>query len=389
MSNAKLTYLGASSSTDVSSAPQLYREIWRRVPISLIVVVIIPTLIAAAYYLIFATPAYVSETRFVIRQASREQPSPLGFALQGVGLSANQTDSFSVHEYMKSRDAAADLQEKTNLRSMLARPGVDSLSRFPRPWESPSADTLHRAMGRFIKVSYDSTTGISTLRVKAFKPDDARRMATVLLDGGEQLVNQLNERSSEGAVREASRDLDEAETRLKASQLSLTTFRNRERIIDPSRAAVESSELLGGLMSELATMRAERAQIARTTPQSPQLELLDGRISAYEAQIEAERAKIAGTTQSLAPKVATYEALSLDREYAERSVAAARTALDNAQIDARRQKLYLDRIVAPNLPTDASEPKRLRHIFTIFLSLLVAYGVGWLVVAGVREHQQG
>lgn len=389
MSNSKLTYLGASNPTDASPTSSRHRETWRRVPLSLVVVVIIPTLIAAAYYLIFATPAYVSETRFVIRQASREQPSPLGFALQGVGLSTNQTDAFSVHEYMKSRDAAADLQEKTNLSSLLSRPGVDSLSRFPRPWESPSADTLHQAMGRFIKVSYDSTTGISTLRVKAFNPNDARRMATVLLDGGEQLVNQLNERANEGAVREASRDLAEAETRLTASQLSLTTFRNRERIIDPSRAAVESSDLVGGLMSEVATMRAERAQVARAAPQSPQLELLDGRISAYEAQIEAERAKIAGTTQSLAPKLATYEALSLDREYAERSVAAARTTLDNAQIDARRQKLYLDRIVAPNLPTDPSEPKRLRRIFTIFLSLLVAYGVGWLVVAGIREHQQG
>ena len=79
----------------------------------------------------------------------------------------------------------------------------------------------------------------------------------------------------------------------------------------------------------------------------------------------------------------------MDREYAERSVAGARTALDNSQIDARRQQLYLDRIVNPNLPTDASEPRRLRHILTIFLSLLIAYGVGWLVVAGVREHQQG
>ena len=389
MSNAKLTYIGAADTADARQDAAARRELWRRIPLSFVLLVVVPTLLAAIYYLFIATPAYVSETRFVVRQASREQPSPLGFALQGVGLSSTQTDAFSVHEYMKSRDAAADLGRKTDLAAILARPGVDPISRFPRPWESSTTDTLHKSMKRFVTVSYDSTTGISTLRVKAFRPQDAREMATVLLDGGEKLVNQLNARANEGAVRESARDLADAEARLTEAQLKLTSFRNQERIIDPTRAAVESSALIGGLMSEVATMRAERSQLAQSAPQSPQLEILNRRIAAYEAQIEVERAKIAGTTESLAPKLATYESLALDREYAERSVAAARTALDNSQIDARRQQLYLDRIVNPNLPTDASEPRRLRHILTIFLSLLIAYGVGLLVVAGLREHQQG
>lgn len=389
MSNSKLTYISALNAAGAQSASSPPRELWRRVPLSFVLIVILPTLLAAIYYLAIATPAYISETRFVIRQASREQPSPLGFALQGVGISSTQTDAFSVHEYMKSRDAATDLGRETNLATILDHPGVDPISRFPRPWERPTIDKLHESLKRFVTVTYDSTTGISTLRVKAFRPQDARQMANVLLNGGEKLINQLNERANEGAIREATRTLADAETRLTEAQIKLTNFRNQERIIDPARTAVESSTLIGGLMSEVARMRAERAQLARSTPQSPQLELIDGRISAYEAQIEVERTKTVGTAQSLAPKIASYESLALNREYAERSVATARSALDNSQNEARRQKLYLDRIISPNLPTDSSEPRRLRHILTIFLSLLIAYGVGWLVVAGVREHQQG
>ena len=198
MSNAKLTYIGAADTADARQDAAARREFWRRIPLSFVLLVVVPTLLAAIYYLFIATPAYVSETRFVVRQASREQPSPLGFALQGVGLSSTQTDAFSVHEYMKSRDAAADLGRKTDLAAILARPGVDPISRFPRPWESSTTDTLHKSMKRFVTVSYDSTTGISTLRVKAFRPQDAREMATVLLDGGEKLVNQLNARANEG-----------------------------------------------------------------------------------------------------------------------------------------------------------------------------------------------
>ncbi|MNY75559.1 hypothetical protein D3C86_2148660 [compost metagenome] len=60
----------------------------------------------------------------------------------------------------------------------------------------------------------------------------------------------------------------------------------------------------------------------------------------------------------------------------------------SAEQDARRQRLYLERIVNPNLPDTSTEPRRLRAIITILFSTLLAYGVGWLMWAGVREHKQ-
>lgn len=366
---------------------------WRvalsRVPLSFLLVVMLPTVVVAIYYLLIASPQYVSEARFLVRSKSQEQPSSLGIALQGVGLSSNQTDSFTVHEYVRSRDAVADLESRADLKAMLTRPGVDMLSRFPRPGERDTLDSLHKALDRFVMVGYDSTTGLSTLRVKAFRPEDAQEMAQILLDGGERLVNELNERSDRGAVADAQRNVAEAEARMTAAQVRLTSFRNRERLIDPALTAETNSKLIGGLLGEVASMRAERQQIASQTPQSPQLPVLDSRIAAFERQIEAERSKVAGNADSLAPKLETYQSLQLDQEYADKALVSARAALDNAQVDARSQRLYLDRVVAPNLPTDSSQPRRWLAIFTVFVTLLIAYGTGWLVVAGVREHNQG
>lgn len=146
--------------------------------------------------------------------------------------------------------------------------------------------------------------------------------------------------------------------------------------------------MVGDLMSSVAVMRAERAQLAQEAPNSPQLPLIDNRIRAYEAQIAQERTKIAGNTNSLAPKIDTYEQLGLERELADRALTTSTQALDRARLDARRQRLYLERVVSPSLPDSAAEPKRWMALLTIFATMLLVYGTVWLISAGVREHRQ-
>jgi capsular polysaccharide transport system permease protein len=38
------------------------------------------------------------------------------------------------------------------------------------------------------------------------------------------------------------------------------------------------------------------------------------------------------------------------------------------------------------MPVKSLFPERGRIVLTVFLSLLVGYGIGWLLVAGVKEH---
>ena len=141
-------------------------------------------------------------------------------------------------------------------------------------------------------------------------------------------------------------------------------------------------------MASLAELRAQRSQIASSAPSSPALPAIDGRIAAYESEIENARSKIAGNQNSLAPKVGVYEELNLKRELAAEELTHATAGLVAAESEARRQQLYLERIVPPSLPQEAREPKRIISILTVFAACLLAYAVGWLVWAGVREHRQ-
>lgn len=352
-----------------------------------ILCVIAPTLLAAFYFLLIASPRYVSEARFIVRQAGQMQPDALGLTLQGVGLSPAQTDAFAVHDYIRSRDAIAELGGATALAPILGPARADLLSRWPRPWESHGLESLHRGYQRFVTVGYDATTGISTLRVEAYRPQDAQALAQALLAGGEKLVNQLNDRSINDAVTQAVVSRDTARMKLDEAQRRLVAFRNRERFIDPSTAMAESAGLIGELSATVAALRAERAQLAAEAPQSPQLPSLDNRIAAYERQIATERTKLAGEASSLAPRVSAYEDLVRERELAERELSEATAALVTAERDARRQSLYLQTVVQPALADEAVRPRRWLSVLIVFAGAFLLYGVGWLVWSGLREHR--
>lgn len=389
MNEPRLDYLGP-----LPGEPSMRRASgWRdrlgpRPPWAFGAVVVVPTLLALIYFVLIASPRYVSEARFIVRQPSQAQPSSLGLALQGAGMVGAQTDAFAVHEYILSQDALSDLERRHDMADILGPRGADLFSRWPRPFQSHSAESMLRGYKRFVTVGYDSTTGISTLRVEAFRPQDAQAVAQSLLIGGEALVNRLNERAATDAVQAAERSRMEAQERVASAQQRLTAFRNRERFIDPEVTAQEASRLIGQLSGQVAILRAERSQIVAEAPQSPQLPSLDARIYALERQIAAERAKLAGQANSLAPRVSAYEDLQLERQFADRQLVEAASALVEAQQEARRQNLYLERVVNPSRPEQALEPRRLTLVLTVLISTLIIYALGWLLLAGLREHRQ-
>lgn len=369
----------------------IYRQSIRRVPWILVFVVVLPTILTSIYYLLIAAPIYVSEAQFVAYAKNQSTTSAgLGSVLASVGVSAGQEEisAYEVQDFMLSRSAIVDLSHTAGLLDIVGRPEGDPIYKFPRPFEPPSTENLFKAYPRFVTVTYNLQTGISTLKVRAFRARDAHDLANALLNQGEAWISGLNDRALRDALAQAQRQVDDAQASLVEAQAALTTYRNKEGLIDPDKAAASDLELLSRLETQVAMVRAQRSALAASAPQSPELPILDRQISALGDQVEAERSRTAGQDNSLAPKVATFERLSLDRDLAAKTLAAAVASLQDARIDARRQQIFLDRVVNPNLPDAPEEPHRLQMIFMVFISSLIAYSIIALVVAGLREHRQ-
>lgn len=354
----------------------------------LVLMVILPMVLTTAYYGVIASPQYVSETRFVVRSPNRNAAGLLSGFLQSTGFVRAQDDSYVVMEYIESRAAVATLEEKTNLREILSRPGLDFLSRFPRIWGDSTEEALYQHYLKIMKIDTDSGGGITTLEVRASRPEDAQQLAEALLDGAEALINQLNERARQDAIRYAKLEVTDSEGRMTQVQKSLTEFRNKVAMIDPSKQSAAMLDMIAKLSDEVAKNKAQYTALIQQAPQSPQIQSLRSSIDAMETQISMERARVVGGDASMAPLIAQYEQLLLQRELGMRMLESSSASLENAKIEAQRQQLYLERIVNPNRPDYALYPRRLRSILLTFAICFAAFWIVRFMFNQIYEHAE-
>ncbi len=342
----------------------------------------LPTLIAGVYFFAIASDLYLSEVKFVVRSPSKGPSSAIAAMLGSAGASGASEDTFAVHEYLMSRDAVRRLEQEDNLRALLSRPEGDFLTRFPGIWFwRNDFEALYRSYGHFVSVEIDGSSGVSTLQVKAYRPEDAQLIASALLKFSEQLINTLNERARQDSLSAFQREVKIANV-----QSELTIYRIKQKMLDPKTASTGPLELLAQMQGQEANAKAQLAEVLKNSPNSPQIPLIRTRLASLEKLIADERAKITGDSNSVATTLADYERLDLQKLLGEKTLASAFTSLEAARLEAQRQQLFLEAITQPNLADYPLYPKRLASFATLFASCLLAYGIAWLLIASVREH---
>jgi capsular polysaccharide transport system permease protein len=346
--------------------------------------VLAPTLCVAIYYLVFAADQYVSEAQFMVRGTQDRSTSLLGEMLGGSGLSTASEETSGVAAYLVSHDASNALQKKLDIVSMLRRSGFDF-----RNWigAHPSPESLLRYYRHHVSVSTNSNTGIVTLQVRAYRPEDARLMDEALLEQSEQLVNRFSARAEEDALRVANDQIQQTEARLETINQEMTHFRTTKQAIDPTRSSALTQQEITDFDAQLGIENEKLAEMkAVLKPDAQALRQQQERVNSLQDTLTSRQSNLVGGDGSMAPVLGDYERLVLQQQLADKDYAAAVSALQTARLDAQRQHLYLVRVVEPNLPQKSLYPNRGLIILTVFISLCVAYGIGWLIVAGVREH---
>jgi capsular polysaccharide transport system permease protein len=378
-----------ATSRPPSNSPGLLRRLlsWFANNPLFLLTVFLPTSLSTAYFAFLAPDVYVSEARFVIRSPQVKAPTGLSAIIQGTSITRSHDDTFTVHDFMTSRDALRILLERLPLRQAFTTPEPFPLSSFPNFLGDESFEALHRYYQKHVAVSADSSSGISLLAVRAFRPEDAHRINETLLELSEKLINDLNTRARQDLIQFASSEVAHAEQRARTASLALSAYRNEKQVFDPERQSTVQFQQIAKLQDELIASKTQLAQLRDASIQSPQIHALEKRTEILTAEIASETAKIVGAGASLAQKAADYERLSLDKSFAEKSLAAALASLETARNEALRKQLYLERIVSPNLPDRSFEPKRIKSTLEVFLLGLIAWGIGSMLIAGVREHQ--
>lgn len=350
--------------------------------------VVAPTVASAVYFGFMASDVYISESKFVVRSPERQPSTALGLMVKGTGLARSSDEAYVVQDFMLSRDALDVLEKRLKLKSSVSVGSVDRLSRFAGIDLDDSSEAFYRFYrNKLIDIQTDSSTSVTTLTARAFSSDTARNINQHLLEMGEELVNNMSERRRKDLVAFAEKEVGNAAQRAKDASAKLAEYRNANHLVDPEKEAQLALQRITVLQEDLLKQKAQLAQLGIVSPESPQIEVVQSWINTLSKAILEEKTHITGGNRSLASQAVVYQRLLLDQDVTAKQLAAALAALQQAQTDASRQQLYLERIVQPGSPDVAVEPRRLRNVFTTLIIGLFAWGASKLLLAGIREHK--
>ncbi len=359
---------------------------------SLLLTVFLPSVLVALYYAFVAADQYAVETRFAVRSASAQLNGGL---LNSLGLSVGgSNDSYIVMEYIHSREILKRIDKKLNLKEKYHVPTFDLWARLP---DDISYEDFLDYWKSMVHVGIDRTSHIITVKVYAFTAQDARDIARAILTESERMVNELSERARIDALAYARQEVSKAEERLRRIRHEFLKFRSNTQQIDPTKQAQVQVTIIGKLETQLSELQAKLAE-ARSylSERAPTVVFLKNRITALKSQIRKEKLKLGkkksavsardGASRTFSKVLTEYEALLVEREFAEKLYISALSGLEQARILANEQQRYLATFVKPYVPDEALYPRRVRNTIFVFLSLLLAWALGTLMVQSVRDR---
>lgn len=348
--------------------------------------VIVPTLMAACYFGMLASDAYVSESRFIVRSPTKPNLSPLGVVLSGGNIVGASEESAAVKQFLVSRQALSAIDQDGFVSRSWNNEGIFWFDRFGLFGKDTDEDLYDYYLNK-VSVEDAGSTMVMVLRVKAYDAPSAKTLNRRLLEQSEVLVNTLSERARRDGISFADAELGRARLAAQQAALALGAFRDREGVIDPELQASAGLQMIGKLQDQLIAAQTQLLQLETYTPQASQIPYLRTQIRKLESEIGEQTAQLAGGQGSLSSTSVRYQELRLASEFAEKQLAIALTAYQEAQAEARRKQAYVERIAQPSLPDDAAYPRRLRSILATFVLGLLAWGVISMLLVGIREHR--
>jgi capsular polysaccharide transport system permease protein len=344
----------------------------------------LPTALAAFYYGVLASDMYISEAHFSVR--SPEGGGGTDFlSLFGQTAGSAVADAHVVQDHILSADMLQLLEKRFSLRNHYNDSGADFISRLATDATAEEFLDYYRDV---ISVGFDTTTGIVSLKVRAYTPEMARNLAQAILEESEKVVNSLNERSQQDSLAMAHNELTRAEKRLAAAREALRQLRHKTELINPESTAGSVHNLVSGLEAEAAKVRADLSA-ARTymSENSIQVVALKTRAQALDRQVAAEKARLTGSGGgALNEVVSEFEQATVEHDFAQKQYQTALAALETARIHAESKNRYLVAYAKPTLPEESRYPLRLLFSGLALVSFSLIYGIFALAIATIREH---
>ncbi len=357
---------------------------------SFVVLVLAPTMLFGLYSALWESHGYVSEARVTVR-AAQEQRGALTDAASLVGklsggAKSTQQDSYIVLNYIKSEAVINDLGGRAYMEKAFSRPDIDYFSRLAT--KLPVED-IFKYWTRRVAASVDTVSGILTLKITAFRPEDSLKVARDVLRVSENLVNTISIRNRADAVERARQEVDRSAQALAAVRQQLLQFRNENDLVDPASRAASVSEMISKLTLEKIGLENTLSTLSdKLANDSPSQRFQQSKLTTLNEQIAKLKDDLTSlhTSKTVASQLGAYERLKLEEQFAEKVYTISQNVFLKARQELDKQQLYLALVVAPSLPEATTYPRVGASVLLLFASLSIIWAIGALIVASINDQ---
>lgn len=355
--------------------------------LSLFLMVIVPLGASAWYLWTVAVDQYESRVGFSVRAEGAPATPDIFGGLLGAPSTSTAEDMHILNEFIISQEMVETVDAKLDLRRRFSLPQDDPLFAFD---PGGTIEDLRAYWERMVVVDYDGATGLMALRIYAFTPQDAREIATAVLDESSDAINKLSERARDDSTRYAREAFDSAKARVAEARAAVTDFRAKNQISDPAADVASQMGVLSSLQQQLASALVE-LDLLRASAQTddPRIGQHERRIAAIEDRIAQERDKLGvgeGGT-GFAKILGDFEKLKVDLVFAEQTYLAALASFDRATATAQQQSRYLATYVEPTRAEASTAPRRPIWLLMIGLACFFIWASSVLVYYSLRDRR--
>ncbi len=348
--------------------------------------VLLASVLVVFYYAIIASPRYVTQTQFVVKQAGGSEAALMGLAAIA-STSSSSRDALIIKVYIESRAMAEALDKAIGLKAHYQQNQWDGLSRLS---QAANVEDFIEYYQDHIVVRHDEMSDILYIEAQAFSEDYSLLLGETLLKFSETFINQLGDKMAQEQLKYAQQEVERVYTVMKNQQQVLLSFQNSNKLYNPEQqgsALLNAiSELQGAKIQAQAKLKEMQAVMHDGAAEVKSQHIL---IDSLTLQLKEENAKLTSDNQKSLNKVnASFQELKLSAELSTSLYQAALASMEAVRADAYRKLKHLLIIQYPLIPETDKYPRRIHSIFTWFVSLILLYLLGRLIMAIVKEHKE-
>jgi capsular polysaccharide transport system permease protein len=358
-------------------------RLYRRIFIGSFIGLFVLPVIAGAFYLFaVAENQYVSEAHFSVSSGEKNGMEALS-SLASVLNVSQSTDGQIIAQYVKSRSIVEALEKTFDLRRMFSPGTWDFVAEAPKDL---SIEKFVDYWNGQVKLSVDRTSGLVTLQVRTFSPQDSFALAKEITRISEGMVNKLTRHNEENTLLETSKELEFSKKRLEEAVAAMRDARNAAGVLDVELTASSYTELLTQLYIELSKMETQIDTLKNNNAlETPRLSSLTARSEALRTQISNYENRVAGRPSidqkggTLAAQAGVLADKQVQLTIAQKEYALAVSSYEGARLASERQRAYLMTYVEPSVPEESLYPRR-----GFMLTALICLSfLTWAIVAGI------